>query len=181
MSSIKLDGLTLASTANSAVNLDSSVVFPTDHIIQIVTLSTTAQSSIGNGSEFTSIRKSITPLATGSRLMINYSFGHIGTSGTIDVGLAPLRSTDSGSTWTEFYVGSGGTRNVMISMTSATAAEGHNMSHHFIDPDTSTTAGSAVMYSIRAKTNSGTIFFNRRGNDITNAAISTITIFELAG
>lgn len=34
MSSIKLDGLTLASTANSAVNLDSSVVFPAGHILQ---------------------------------------------------------------------------------------------------------------------------------------------------
>lgn len=35
MSAIKLDGLTLATTANSAVNLDSSVVFPAGKIINI--------------------------------------------------------------------------------------------------------------------------------------------------
>lgn len=181
-------GLTIDSSGNatfaqtiSGGTLGSSVVFPTDHIIQIVTLSTTAQSSIGNGNEFTSIRKSITPLATGSRLMINYSFGHIGSSGTIDLGLAPIRSTDSGSTWTEFYVGSSGTRNVLLSLTSVPSSQGHNMSHQFIDPDTSTTAGSAVMYSIRAYCNSGSVYFNRRGLDTTNAARSTITIFELAG
>ena len=36
MSSIKLDGLTLASTDNSKAVLDSGVVFPAGHVIQVV-------------------------------------------------------------------------------------------------------------------------------------------------
>lgn len=183
---IQLNSTTFASESSGTITVNNStlasnVVFPTDHIIQIVTLQTTAQSSLANAAEFTSIRKSITPTATGSRLMVNYSFGHVGASTSADQGLAPIRSTDSGSNWSEFSVGSGGTRNVMFSQTDVGGAGGVTCSYTFIDPGVSTTAGSSIMYSIRAYTNTGTLYINRRGDDTTNAAISTITIFELAG
>ena len=161
--------------------LDSGVVFPADHVIQVVTLSTTAQSSLNNGDEFSSIRKSITPLGTGSRLMITYSLGHVGVSTAADCGFVPLRSTNAGSTFTEFYTGSGGTnRNVMFSYTDVSIFGGNTSSYTLIDPGVSTTAGSAIMYSLKAYTNTGTVYINRRGNDTTNASISTITIVELA-
>ena len=75
MSSIKLDGLTLASTANSKAVLDSGVVFPTGHVIQTVTdqhegsggmtVTTTAEDVLGSDLQCT-----ITPSATGNKLFI---------------------------------------------------------------------------------------------------------------
>ena len=182
---IKLNSVNFASESGGTITVNngtigSNVVFPADHVIQVVTLSTTAQSSLSNGNEFSSIRKEITPLATGSRLMITFSLGHVGTSTAADLGLVPLRSTNSGSTFTEFYTGSGGSRNVMLSYTNIGSADGSTCSYTLIDPEVSTTAGSAIMYSLKAYTNTGSVYINRRGGDTTNASISTITIFELA-
>jgi len=183
---IQLNGTSFASESGGTINvnngtLGSGVVFPTDHVIQVVTLSTTSQSSLSNGDEFSSIRKEITPLGTGSRLMITYSLGHVGSSTTVDCGLTPLRSTNSGSTFTEFYTGSGATgRNVMFSFTNITNGDGNTSSYTLIDPGVSTTAGSAIMYSLKVYASSGSVYINRRGADTTNASISTITIFELA-
>ena len=55
MSAIKLDGLTLASTANSKAVLDSNVVFPVGHVIQTVmspqiSASTTSNTDVDVGS-----------------------------------------------------------------------------------------------------------------------------------
>jgi len=170
----------LVSLTGSTGTISDNVVFPAGHVIQVVTLSTTAQSSLSSGDEFSSIRKSITPLATGSRLMITYSLGHVGTSTAADFGLVPLRSTNAGSTFIEFYTGSGGSRNVMFSYTDVNGTGGNTSSYTLIDPGVSTTAGSAIMYSLKAYTNTGSVYINRRGSDTTNASISTITIFELA-
>jgi len=170
----------LVSLTGATGTISSDVVFPAGHVIQVVTFSTTAQPSLNNGDEFSSIRKSITPLATGSRLMITYCLGHVGASTSSDIGLAPLRSTDAGSTFTEFYTGSGGTRNVMFSYTNIGSTHGSTCSYTLIDPGVSTTKSSAIMYSLKVYTNTGSVYMNRRGNDTTNASISTITIFELA-
>lgn len=55
MSAIKLDGLTLASTANSAVNLNSSVVFPSGHIIQTVRNTKSGGSSATTSTTFAKV------------------------------------------------------------------------------------------------------------------------------
>ena len=71
MSSIKLDGLTLASTANSAVNLDSSVVFPAGHVIQVQSVVYSTQASNNTGSYVdTGLTASITPTSTSSKVLV---------------------------------------------------------------------------------------------------------------
>ncbi|OUU46733.1 MAG: hypothetical protein CBC12_10730 [Candidatus Puniceispirillum sp. TMED52] len=77
MADIKLDGLTLASTANSKAVLDSDVVFPAGHIIQIVqTVKNDTFVGANNTNEqlITGYNCEITPHKSGSKILIHYAF-----------------------------------------------------------------------------------------------------------
>ncbi len=70
MSSIKLDGLTLASTVNSKAVLDSGVKFPAGHIIQTVSSSFNGTQAIGTSdTDVTDLNCSMT-IASGNKVLI---------------------------------------------------------------------------------------------------------------
>jgi hypothetical protein len=83
MAEIQLAGTSLASESGGTITINngtlgSSVVFPTDHIIQIVqTVKTDRFIGAGNTNEqvITGYNCEITPHKTGSKILIYYSFG----------------------------------------------------------------------------------------------------------
>lgn len=84
MSSIKLDGLTLASTANSKAVLDSGVVFPSGNCIAIHTASTTASQSTTSGDN-TLTFGTITTQKNNSKIVCAVSTWIYKVAGSVDV------------------------------------------------------------------------------------------------
>lgn len=193
MSSIKLDGLTLASTANSAVNLDSSVVFPAGHVIQTVQHVTTSTASITstNTNTFASFsiafKKSITPIKPNSKILIFISMNVGNDDATIHLELFRDGSVITGSIGDA--AGSRLRSNAAIRYNSAPYGLAvNNINFNFLDSPTISDPPTAIEYEIKGTagaTYSETLYLNRSSNDndadFASRTSSTITLLEVAG
>ena len=158
MSSIKLDGLTLASTANSAVNLDSSVVFPSGHVLQVVNNQFTTFTSTTSSTyvDATGYSASITPSSSSNTVLVMID-ACLGGSSTSNVGIA-------------VYAGAS-----LVTETRIHRIGGvdYNATITYIHSPSTT---SLVTYQIKIKIYSGTAVINQ-----SSGMTSYITLMELAG
>ena len=101
MSAIKLDGLTLASTANSKAVLDSGVVFPTGHVIQtkqyLYRAAISFNHNSGNYTMISGFEVATNALMDNVKFYISYDVS-AGVADTNDHGLSASIFKDSDST-----------------------------------------------------------------------------------
>ena len=151
---------------------------PSGSVLQIQSGVSTAASSINSTSyaDIPSMTATITPLSTSSKILVQVSFGLIGSTGTSDGCLMKLlrgsteigqgASADSHNVFMQHYTGSN------------TTFEG--ATHMFVDSPSST---SALTYKIQwaLTATNDTFYINRRGNDNFVRTSSTFLLTEIAG
>lgn len=175
MSEIKLDGITLASTANSAVNLDSGLVFPAGHILQLIHVSKSSNTTINTTSSFMDAglnTGTITQKQSGSKFLIQT------TATTVPTGF-------TSSYRREIYVGwNTSNTGVYAGISSLQIGRGAGNTS---DVDTSHNPSGTASYLITAPSSSFTIYLTAQaihdtaGNYIGGGNYKTeIIVMELA-
>ena len=164
---------TTAATITSGGKLYSA-----GHVIQIQSGFSTAASSV-SGTTFADIPNmtaTITPASTNSKILVQVSFGLIGSSGTGDgLMMKLLRGS------TEIGQGvSADTHNLFMQHYTGTNVTFEGATHMFVDSPNST---SAITYKIQWRTTgtTDTFYINRRGNDNFVRTSSTFLLTEIAG
>lgn len=176
MSSIKLDGITLASTANSKAVLDSGVVFPAGHIIQQITGSHTytGDAGVAGGTEVFGPVVNLTCVNANAKIfaLITMPEVYMQSSSLSTIGIAFKTSSFSASDGTGLS-SSGAT---LVTTDNTKIRKGHGPATISVLEDIANTAGQTIYFSAFCTGTSNTFYWNYAGNA---GATGKITVMEI--
>lgn len=170
--------VTTAKIGNGAVTAAKISSLPAGSVLQVQSSVSTAASTITGTSyaDIPSMTATITPSSTSSKILVQVSFGAMGSSGTSHGCLMKLfrGSTEIGQG------ASADTHNVFMQNYLPATNSYWAISHMFVDSPSST---SALVYKMQwAMTGTGeTFYINRRGIDNYARLSSTFLLTEIAG
>ena len=168
--------ITTGGIADDAITIAKATGF--GKIGQVVSVSKTDTFTTTSTSlvALTGLTASITPTATSSKILVNVSIGAVDGSSAIVILFQLLR----GTTIIGLGDASASRSRVMFKNIIAAGNRAQASSNQFIDSPSST---SELTYSIKTRTNQGTIYINRSSGDGADAdygrTISTITLTEI--
>jgi len=165
--------LTLDGTAGITFPSGSGTQAAQSKVLQVVMTTNNTTVSLSNGSYYSQLDTSITPLFSTSKVLIMVTLGFVGADSAADLAMNITRGS------TALQQGTGGSTNSTYSPTMNVDSTHGNVGTFVLLDSPSTT--SSTTYRIQALPNTPrTMYINRRGADTTICTSSTMILMEIA-